>query len=274
MKDIGQKKSWYSNKNWQIRKNWYSTVAEAYNKARPRYSKDLIDRAVELAQLSPQATILEVGCGPGTATVDFAQLGFSMVCLEPSQELCQIARHNCAQYPNVEIRNTTFEESKLEAKSFNAVLAATSFNWITSEVGYPKVVDVLQDNGTLVLLWNTVAQPQYEVYQVLEEVYKRHAPSLARYESKETQQEGLKSFVQSVMHSGLFKDLVCEQVVCELTYSINDYLALLSTYSPYLELDKKSRDSLFECLREKLEQNGESIQLSYLCAFQIARKHQ
>jgi protein-L-isoaspartate O-methyltransferase len=273
MKDLGQKKIWYSNKNWEQRKNWYSTVADAYNKARPRYAKDLIARAVELAQLSPQATILEVGCGPGTATVAFAQLGFSMVCLEPSQELCQIARHNCTQYPNVEIRNTTFEESDLEAKSFNAVLAATSFNWITPEVGYPKVVDVLKDNGALVLLWNTAAQPQYEVYQVLEEVYKRHAPSLARYESKETQQESLKSFVQSVMDSGLFKDLVCEQVVCELTYSIHDYLALLSTYSPYLELDQKSLYSLFEGLQEKLEQFGESIQLSYLCAFQIARKH-
>ena len=75
------------------------------------------------------------------------------------------------------------------------------------------------------------------------------------------------------MDSGLFKDLVSQQVVCELTYSINDYLALLSTYSPYLDLDKKSRDSLFEGLREKLEQFGESIQLSYLCAFQITRKH-
>lgn len=135
MKDMGQKKSWYSNKNWEQRKNWYSTVADAYNKVRPRYSKDLIARAVELAQLSPQATILEVGCGSRTA-IAFAQLGFSMVCLEPSQELCQIALHNCAQYPNVEIRNTTFEESDLEAKSFNAVLAATSFNWITPEVGY------------------------------------------------------------------------------------------------------------------------------------------
>ena len=181
---MGQRKSWYSNKDWEQRKNWYSTVADAYNKARPRYSQDLIHRAVELAQLSPQATILEVGCGPGTATVAFAQLGFSMVCLEPSQELCQIARHNCAQYPNVEIRNTMFEESDLEAESFNAVLAATSFNWITPEVGYPKVADVLQDNGALILLWNTAAQPQYEVYQVLDEVHKRHAPSLAKKLSK------------------------------------------------------------------------------------------
>jgi ubiquinone/menaquinone biosynthesis C-methylase UbiE len=274
MKDLEQRKSWYSNIDLEQRKNWYSTVADAYNKARPRYSKDLIHRAVELAQLPSQATILELGCGPGIATVTFARVGFSMLCLEPSQELCQIARENCAQYPNVEIRNTTFEECELEAESFNAVLAATSFNWISPEVGYTKAAGVLQDKGALILLWNTAAQPQYEVYQVLDEVYKRHAPSVGRYESRETQQESLRSFVQSVMDSGQFKDLVSEQIVCEFTYSINDYLALLSTYSPYLELNPQSRDSLFEGLREKIEQNfGGSIQLSYLCAFHLARKY-
>lgn len=274
MKDLEPKKSWYSNKDLEQRKHWYSPVADAYNKARPRYSKDLIHRAVELAQLPGKATILEIGCGPGTATVTFAQLGFEMVCLEPSPESCQLARQNCAQYPNVEIRNTTFEECELEASSFNAVLAATSFNWISPEVGYPKAAGVLQDNGALILLWNTAAQPQYEVYQVLDEVYKRHAPSLARYESRETQEESLTSFVQRVMDSGQFKDLVSEQIVCEITYSIDDYLTLLSTYSPYLALDPQSRDFVFEGLREKIEQNfGGSIPLSYLCAFHIARKH-
>lgn len=261
-------------KDLEQRKHWYSSVADAYNKVRPRYPKNLIHRVVELAQLSSEATILEVGCGPGTATVAFARVGFSMVCLEPNQELCQLARQNCAQYPKVEIRNTTFEEWKLEPERFNAVLAATSFNWISPEIRYPKAAAALQDNGALILLWNTGALPQDEVYQVLDEVYKIHAPSLARYESRETQSESLRSVGQSVIDSGQFKDLVSEQVVCEVTYSINDYLMLLNTYSPYLELDQESRDSLFEGLREKIEQNfGGSIQLSYLCAFHIARKH-
>ena len=60
----------------------YSPAADAYNKVRPRYPKEIIDRVVELAKLSSDATILEVGCGPGNATVAFARVGFSMVCLE------------------------------------------------------------------------------------------------------------------------------------------------------------------------------------------------
>ncbi len=257
------------------RKNWYSKVADAYNRVRPRYPKELICRAVELAQLPTDAMILEVGCGPGNATTSFAQLGFSMVCLEPSQEACQLARQNCAQYPNVEITNTTFEDWALEPERFNAVLAANAIHWIPPEIRYSKTAAALQDDGSLILLWNTAAQPNYEVYQVLHEVYQTQALSLARYhsEERETQEENLRRFGQNIIDSGRFKDPVSELLPCEVTHSIDDYLALLSTYSPYIALDPQKRHSLLEGLRKTLERNcGRSIQTSYLSAFHIAQK--
>jgi len=260
-------------KNLEQRKNWYSEVADAYNQARPRYPKELICRAVELAQLPSDAIILEVGCGPGNATITFARLGFSMLCLEPSQELSQLARHNCVQYPDVEIRNTSFEEWELTTEKFNAVLAANSMHWIPPEIGYPKAADALQDNGSLILLWNMTPQPRYEVYQALNDVYQTQAPSLARYEDRGTQSNILRGFGQNIIDSGRFKRLVSEQLACEVTYSIDDYLTLLSTLSPYIALDPQKRDSLFEGLREALLGNcSRSIQTSYLSAFHIAQK--
>lgn len=257
------------------RKNWYSAVADAYNQVRPRYPKQLIDRAVEVAQLPSDAIILEVGCGPGIATVAFAQLGFSMVCLDPSQEACLLARQNCVPYPDVKIRNTTFEEWELEPERFHAVLAATAWHWVSPEIGYPKAAAALQDTRSLILLWNTAPQPQYEVYQAVNEVYHTQAPSLAQYHDKErgTQEENLRQFGQNIIDSGQFKDLVSEQLACEATYSIDDYLTLLSTLSPYIALNSQKRDSLFEGLKRVLERNcPRSIQVSYLSAFHIAKK--
>lgn len=261
MQDLEQKKS------------WYSAVADAYNRVRPRYPQELIGRVVELAQLQNDAILLEVGCGPGTATTAFAQLGFSMVCLEPSQESCQLARQNCAEYPHVEIVNTTFEEWELEAERFNAVLAATSFHWVSPEIRYAKAAAALQNNGFLILLWNTPPQPDSEVYQVLDEVYQSLAPSVVGYERIETHQENLRIQGQAVIDSGRFKGLVSEQMVCEVIYSIDDYLALLSTLSPYIKLESPQRDALFVGLRERLKKNcSENLQLSYLSVFQIASK--
>ncbi len=204
------------------RKNWYSPAAEAYNKVRPRYPQDLIRQVVEVAQLSTDSEILEVGCGPGTATVAIAPLGCSTICLEPNPDFFRLAQQNCQQYPNVEIQNTSFEEWTLLAEKFDAVLAASSFHWSSPDVGYLKAAKALKDRGCLILLWNKELQPSYEVYQSLSEVYQVHAPSLDRYEDRETQEEILRGLAKMAIDSGQFKNLVSGQVVSEVTYTVDD----------------------------------------------------
>jgi SAM-dependent methyltransferase len=251
------------------RRNWYSPVADVYYNARPSYPKELIDRAVRLAQLSSDASILEIGCGPGNATVAFAQLGFSMTCLEPNPDFCRLVQRNCTPHPNVAIYNTSFEEWELEAKQFNAVLSANAFHWIPSETRYAKAAKALRDDGFLILLWNLTPEPKYEVYQEIEEVYQAHAPSFVRYEGAEVQGEILRGFGQEVLDSGFFRELVVEQMACEVTYSIDDYFKLLSTLR---RLEPQVQELLFAGLREKLEKIGDNVQLSFLSAVHVARR--
>jgi SAM-dependent methyltransferase len=264
----------YSSMPLAQRSNWYSDVAAAYDRTRPRYPKKLIARAIDITQLQSKATILEIGCGPGIATVEFAKLGFSLVSLEPSPTACQIAQANCAAYPGVEIINTNFEDWELkEAEKFPVVLAATSWHWVDPIIGYPKVTKALQDQGFLLLLWNNIPQPSHEVYEKLQPVYSALAPALVKYEDRSIQEENLRAFGNDVINSGFFKDLISEQVVCEISYSINNYLSLLSTLSPYIALEANQRLALFAALEEVLATNfGTSIQTSYLSILQVAQK--
>ncbi|BAY63042.1 hypothetical protein NIES22_31190 [Calothrix brevissima NIES-22] len=272
MKNLSPQPDYYA-KDAAQRKSWYTKVADAYNQARPRYHQDIISRAVELAHLANDAIILEIGCGTGIATIAFAQLGFSIVCLEPNQEMCSFARQNCSQYLSIQFHNSFFEEWKLETIKFDAVLAATAFHWIQPEIKYQKAADALKDSGYLILLWNMTPQPPDEIYQALHEVYQQHAPSLARYEDKATQEEIVRGFGQNILDSGLFKNLVCEHRECNVTLNTNDYLTLLSTYSPYLALEAQTRDALFTDISEVIDKKFKGrIEISYLSAFQLAQK--
>jgi SAM-dependent methyltransferase len=279
MTNFEQISNWYNNFASQYtpeqRKDWYSEVAQAYNKARPRYSQELINHALEVAKLSNNASILELGCGPGKATTAFAEKGFSMICLDPSQPASEIAKHNCANYPKVEILNTTFEEYLLENQRFHAVLAANAWHWMPPEIKYEKAAAALQDNGYLILLWNLSPQLPYEIYQAIDqEVYQIHAPELAlvKYENRERQQEILEGFGQNVLNSGLFNNLVSEQLICKSTYSIDDYLMLLNTFSNYRVLEPQQKYAVFNGIREILARNNTSVPVSYLSAVQIAQK--
>ncbi|MBP0017750.1 MAG: class I SAM-dependent methyltransferase [Cyanobacteria bacterium SBLK] len=273
MSDWQQEKQWYASRDLETRKTWYSNVAEAYNRVRPKYPQELCDRAIEVTQLQPNARILEIGSGPGNATVVFAKRDFEMVCLEPSRESCQFLENNCREYPNVKIVNTSFEEWELEREKFDAVLAATSFHWIPPETSYSKTAEALRSEGHLVLLWNTSLEPRYEEYQRLKEVYQQYAPSLFRYEGRSKQEEILQGFGEEIANSGKFQEVICEKIPRQVTYTVDDYLMLLRTFSPYLRLETRDRELLFAALKKVIDRELHGkIELFYLSAFHIARK--
>ncbi|WP_052055783.1 class I SAM-dependent methyltransferase [Myxosarcina sp. GI1] len=275
----GKSESWSNiyreiadNYSRQARESWYSKVADAYDRTRPRYSQAVCDRIIELTNLSSSSTVLELGCGPGIATVPFARLGCSLVCLEPSYEACQLARQNCRQHPQVEIINTTFEAWELNCKNFDAVLAASSFHWLDPEIKYRKTAAALKDDGSLILLWNTPPQLDFDIYQSLQEIYQTHAPAI-EYRSITSHQHNLNQIAETVIDSGYYHDLQSDWLIREVTYSLDDYITMLSTLSPYIMLEARNRELLFAGIRELLQQKcGESLQLSNLIAWHIARK--
>ncbi|GAP94949.1 class I SAM-dependent methyltransferase [Leptolyngbya sp. NIES-2104] len=264
----------YSNKDLEQRKVWYSPVVEAYDRARPRYPKQLIQRIVEVARLAPRSKILEVGCGSGVATVDFARLGYSIDAVEPNLEFCRLAEQHCSDYPQVRIIPQTFEEWQVEPGKFQIVLAANAWHWISSDIKYVKASEALQKNGALVLLWNMSLEPSYEVYQVLNEVYQQFAPSVApKYEGKETQEEILQGLGKLIGDSGLFGLPVQESIECDRVYDTERYLSLLSSYSQYIALEPTAREALFAGLRTVIDRQFEGeLQLFNLAAYQIAKK--
>jgi SAM-dependent methyltransferase len=252
------------------RKNWYSPAAVAYNEVRPPYPQDLIRRAMAAAQLSADARILEIGCGPGTATVALAPWGCELLCLEPNVDFYRLAQENCGAYPQITFANTSFEEWEPGAQKFDGVLAASSFHWIPAEVGYPKAAAVLKPGGALLLFWNKELQPSYEIHQRLSPIYQELAPALDRYEDTPTQMAILEQLGQMVLDSGRFENLVAGQEETKVNYSIDQYLLLLNTYSPYLKLETEQKQKLFGGLRRILEAQGNTIELSNICAFHVA----
>lgn len=255
---------------------WYDSVASAYDRTRPRYPAEILARMQEIADLQPGKFVLEIGAGVGIATVELAQLGAKIVCLEPSQAACAITRDKCAAYGNVQVINTTFEEWELGKQQFDVLVAATSFHWITPEARYAKTAAALNDNGLLVLLWNTPPQPSYEIYQSCQAIYQTHAPELGKYESHQDYQRNIGKIAQKTIALGYFQDLITHQAIISVTYTVDDYLTLLSTLSPYIRLVSTQRQALFTDLKTELKRSLNKqnlLELSYLSLLQIAYKH-
>ena len=254
--------------------SWYDGVAEAYDRTRARYPAEILARMQKIALLQPGKSVLEIGAGPGIASIELAKLGAATTCLEPSRSACELARRKCAGYPNVEFINSTFEAWDLSDRQFDAVIATTSFHWLTPEARNQKTAAALKEDGLLILLWNTPPQPSYQVHQTLREVYQTHAPELAKYESHQSHRQNLVKIAEETIESG-YHNLITQEQISKITYTIDDYLTLLSTLSPYIRLDSQQRSLLFADLKRALELNyGDKLDLTYLSLLQIAHKRQ
>ncbi len=239
-RDWDLERGYYGDRSMEERKAWYDPVAQAYDQARPRYPAEILDRAIALAPLKPGMRLLEIGCGPGIATTALAERGFALVGLEPSRAAWERARHHCADYDQVELLNANFEEWPLEPGAFDAVVAP------------------------------------------MQPVYAQYAPELVCCEDRVRQEGQLRELGAAATTGqgnelGLFEEVGFERVDCDRRYTIDGYLTLLSTLSPYLVLEAEKRAALFTALASVLRQTsgdgvqGRVVQTHYFSAAHVLR---
>jgi cyclopropane fatty-acyl-phospholipid synthase-like methyltransferase len=111
----------------------FDSAAEVYQEARPQYPERLFDRLVSVTGLQPGDRVLEVGAGPGKATLPLARRGLRITALEPGPALAARARRDLAGYP-VEVVEARLEDWDGEPSAYAAVIAATSWHWVDPEV--------------------------------------------------------------------------------------------------------------------------------------------
>ena len=267
---------------WNLLKNiyrcadkssWYDEVAAVYERTRPRYPAEILARMQEIVKLQPEKSLLEIGAGPGIASRELGKMGAKTVCLEPSPAAYAIARRKCEDLANVKLVNSTFEDWDAVEQRFDVVVATTSFHWLDPEVRTSKTAALLKNRGHLVLLWNTPPQLSRSAHHQVRDIYQQYAPELVMYEGHQSHRTNLVEIGRGIAESEYFQDLITAERVVEVTYSVGDYIALLTTLSPYIRLEQTKRNDLLTNLASTLQQKfGDCLELSYLALMQLVTK--
>ena len=150
----------------------FDQAAELYQDARPEYPAALFERLVEAAKLRRGDRVLEVGPGPGKATLHMVRRGLQVTAVEPGAALAAQARANLAGHP-VEVVNRRFEDWNAQPGEFAAVVAATAWHWLDPDLRYGRAARALRPDGHLAI-WS--AQHVFPVggdpfFEDLQEVY-------------------------------------------------------------------------------------------------------
>jgi SAM-dependent methyltransferase len=250
----------------------FDKVAELYDEARPGYPEAMVEDVITFSRIPAGGRILEVGCGPGKATLPFANRGYAILALELGEALANLAAAHCQPYPHVQIEHTSFEAWPLHARAFDLVICAQAFHWLDPEVRLTKMAASLRDGGVLALFWNDHRAGNAEFSSAVRQVYVTEAPELLV--SRRSDEELVRRTVQEIDSSGLFGPVKASSYSWAVTHSTEMYIKGISTYSRIQGLDVETRKHLLEGIRSVIEQSGgevESHYVSRLCQARVKR---
>jgi SAM-dependent methyltransferase len=126
----------------------FSSVADAYERARPEYPED----AVRWLAGEPPRDVVDLAAGTGKLTRVLERLGHRVTAVEP---LAEMRARLLEAVPGVPALEGTAEAIPLPDGSADAVVAAQAYHWFDQPVAVQEIARVLRPGGTLGLIWNT-----------------------------------------------------------------------------------------------------------------------
>jgi SAM-dependent methyltransferase len=232
----------------------FDSAAQDYHDARPDYPPALYGDLVQRAALAPGARLLEVGCGTGKATLPLARRGFRITGIELGASLAAAARRNLAAYPGTEIVTADFEDWQPgPGPGFDLVYGATAWHWIDPAVGYQRAWDRLRPGGHLALWSAQHVSPEggdpffEELQEVYDEIGEGMPPGSWMLRPAE-----VPSAAAGIEATGLFQDAEPRWFDWEISYTAEDYIRLLDTFSGHIAMAGWQRDRLYGEIRRRL----------------------
>ena len=248
----------------------FDTVADLYDLHRPGYPPELIDAILELTGIPPAGKILEIGSGTGKASLLFAQRGYSILCIEPGENLAAVAARNLEAFPGVQFEISRFEDWPETTGAFDLALSAQAFHWVPKEISYAKAARTLKPHGHLALFWNMYPGFEGQLAADLDKIYREIAPELGSPFT--ATDEAVQQRVREIEESGCFGPVTVRRFPWSMRYSTKEYLGLLNTYSDHLRLPEQTRNRLFSSIGEVIEKLGGSVVRPYIAVLYVAEK--
>jgi SAM-dependent methyltransferase len=232
--------------------------AELYDRARPAYPEPLFDELVRLAGLRPDDRVLEIGCGTGKASAPLARRGLRLTGLEPGKNMARVARRNLSAFPTADVQVGAFESWPLPAEPFGAVVAATCWHWLDPDVRFARTAEALRPGGALAIVDTMhVSDDRGDAaFARIQEFYERCDPCAA----DPWEMPRIATLEPPGVDLDLFREPEFRVFPWVGTFTAEQYLALLCSFSGHRAMAPEDRACLFEGISGVIAELGGTLE--------------
>ncbi|MEN2268936.1 class I SAM-dependent methyltransferase [Vibrio diabolicus] len=132
----------------------FSSRVADYDKYRPSYPLDLINKLLQQSNLNQCSVIADIGSGTGIFSELLVNQGVKVIGIEPNDAMRRSAESKLSHKANFTSLNATAESTGLDDGSVDVITAAQSFHWFNKDKTIPEFKRILKPKGVLALVWN------------------------------------------------------------------------------------------------------------------------
>ena len=253
------------------RRRSFDRMVELYARARPPAPAEVFDALAAYVPLPADA--LEIGCGPGNASLPLLERGFRIHAVELGENLAAFARERLAAFPfTVEVGK--LEDASLQPASVDLVVCSSAFHWLDRERALRQVVKALKPGGALALIWGSARRTAEDnrVDEAIQAAYRAHAPEISR-ENVDRMGGKVDEIGKAVRDTPELRDYEERLFPHVHLFDRQRYVDTLATFSDHATLPAERRARLFEAIGEIIDrQFGGRVERHSMARLQLARR--
>lgn len=257
------------------RRSTFDAVADLYDEMRPGYPPAIFDDLLTLTGAVPASRLLEIGCGSGHATLEFARRGLRIDCIELGANMAALARQNLAAFDCVAITVADFDHWKTSTR-YDLIYSASAYHWLDPATRIERMAQLLAPAGWLAVWRNHHVRgsgASEAFFRAAQNLYAREAPALAvKFTGLLDPGQIPLTEKEEWLASGLFCDAQTRIYRWRREYAASEYVRLLDTHSDHRLLPHENRERLFAGLTALIADHGGLVTREHATILHIARK--
>lgn len=207
-------------------------TATFYARYRPPYPEEVWDLLIRETELGEASSVLDLGCGPGTATLPLARRVRLVTAVDAEVEMLIEGRTSAAaaRVGNVRWVHSTAETFDGEAATYRLAVIASAFHWMDRPVVAARCHHLLAPGGLLAVVNNPTPLMQIRqregVGAAIDEVQTRWL----RDDDFPLSTDGL-ARAETILRASPFGSAEVLQVPCEQEWDVERFIGFLRSTS-------------------------------------------
>jgi ubiquinone/menaquinone biosynthesis C-methylase UbiE len=247
-------------------KNTFSKVSKLYDSARPSYPAKLVNDIFRKAKINNKSKILDIGCGPGTATQLFAKKNCQIIGIDIGKSLISIAKKKALKNCNISYRTTSFEKSRFKPENFNLIYSAQAWHWIDPNIAYVKAHELLESGGHLALFWKNEEFEKNKFMRKVSNLFVKHCGK------KNRKPVAIKKAEKELKKCKLFHPYEKKEYLVKIKFARKKFSDMIHTYSWVIALSGKNKENFETEFSKLLEKQNKNFTIPYKYTLLIAKK--